>query len=287
VAELCNTLSTRVMQELIEPLCVSALNTTADQASAQVFLRVLQDALFGLRGGSDLLLPRVDLTTLFPAAAVRWLQNHGTPVHTGQRVTTLRWQSPGWQLNDQEFDRVIWATSASNAAAVLETTAQTAPDSIACQLHQWVNVARALQFEAITTVYSWGRGVRLTHPMLALRTTPAAPAQFVFDRGQLGGPPGLLAFVVSASQGDKETLQTAVLRQAQQELGLSPLQPIQTVVEKRATFQCTPALIRPPPQIAPGLWAAGDYVAGPYPATLEGAVRSGWSAGSHLSSESP
>jgi hypothetical protein len=45
-------------------------------------------------------------------------------------------------------------------------------------------------------------------------------------------------------------------------------------VEKRATFACTPGLQRPALAIAPGLWACGDYVEGPYPATLEGAVRS-------------
>nr|MBP7665902.1 FAD-dependent oxidoreductase [Burkholderiaceae bacterium] len=48
--------------------------------------------------------------------------------------------------------------------------------------------------------------------------------------------------------------------------------------ERRATFACTPALVRPPMQIAPGLLAAGDHVQGPYPATLEGAVRSGIAA---------
>jgi prepilin-type N-terminal cleavage/methylation domain-containing protein len=47
------------------------------------------------------------------------------------------------------------------------------------------------------------------------------------------------------------------------------------VVERRATFSCTPGLVRPPAHIAPGLWACGDHVRGPYPATLEGAVRSG------------
>ena len=117
---------------------------------------------------------------------------------------------------------------------------------------------------------------------LALRShadqqTPA-PAQFVFDRGQLGGPAGLLAFVVSASSGDRDVLQAQVLEQAKQQLGLN-LQPVQTVVEKRATFACTPGLERPPMQIAPGLLACGDYVAGPYPATLEGAVRAGQAAG--------
>ena len=115
-------------------------------------------------------------------------------------------------------------------------------------------------------------------PVLALR---GAPAQFVFDRGQLDDDPahqGVLAFVISASNGERDDLQSAVLAQAHNELGLASLQPLQTVVERRATFACLPALHRPPAAIAPGLWAAGDHVAGPYPATLEGAVRSGLAA---------
>ncbi|OIQ74728.1 hypothetical protein GALL_436120 [mine drainage metagenome] len=114
--------------------------------------------------------------------------------------------------------------------------------------------------------------------MLALRSTPSMPAQFVFDRGQLGGPQGLLAFVVSASQGERSRLQSQVLEQARVQLRLD-LQPVQTVLEKRATFACTAGLLRPSAQIAPGLLVCGDYVAGPYPATLEGAVRSGLAAG--------
>jgi hydroxysqualene dehydroxylase len=111
-----------------------------------------------------------------------------------------------------------------------------------------------------------------------LHDTPAAPAQFVFDRGQLGGPEGLLAFVVSASHGDSATLTQQVLAQAVSQLNLSGLQAVQTVVEKRATFSCTPGLNRPALRVAAGLLACGDYVDGPYPATLEGAVRSGLAA---------
>ena len=51
-----------------------------------------------------------------------------------------------------------------------------------------------------------------------------------------------------------------------------------SIAERRATFSCTPGLRRPPTAIAPGLAAAGDYVDGPYPATLEGSVRSGLAA---------
>jgi hypothetical protein len=114
--------------------------------------------------------------------------------------------------------------------------------------------------------------------MLALDSGPNAPAQFVFDRGALSADPaqrGILAAVVSASQGDRESISQAVLAQVQTQLGMTGLHIITTVIERRATFSCTPGLVRPPARIAPGLWACGDHVHGPYPATLEGAVRSG------------
>ena len=45
VADLCAPLTPRVRETLIDPLCVSALNTPASRASGQVFLRVLKDSL--------------------------------------------------------------------------------------------------------------------------------------------------------------------------------------------------------------------------------------------------
>ena len=117
--------------------------------------------------------------------------------------------------------------------------------------------------------------------MLALHASASHPAQFVFDRGQLGGPAGLLAFVVSASREDRETLQARVIDQAHAQLaalGVGRVRPLQTIVEKRATFACTPGLVRPPMAVAPGLMACGDHVEGPYPATLEGAVLSAQAA---------
>ncbi|OYQ40120.1 desaturase [Rhodoferax sp. TH121] len=283
VADLCRTLTPTVLATMIDPLCVSALNTPADRASGQVFLTVLRDSLFGGRGSSNLLLPRADLGALFPQAAATWLQAQGGMVHLGTRVDAITPQGAGWLVNGQPFDAIFWATSSSNAASALMESAQAAPETIATPMQAWATTAHALQFEAIATVYAHAAGARLSQPMLALRSDAANPAQFVFDRGQLGGPLGLLAFVVSASEGDRDTLQARVLAQAQAQLGLA-LTPLQTVVEKRATFACTPGLVRPGTAIAPGLWACGDYVVGPYPATLEGAVRSGVAVAQALSS---
>jgi squalene-associated FAD-dependent desaturase len=277
VAQLCQRLTPRVITELIEPLCVSALNTPAAEASAQVFLRVLHDALFSVSGGSRLLLPKVDLSRLFPNAAAAWLAQHGVGIRLGQRVQTVLQQDNHWVVESESFDAVILATSSSDVARLLASYAQAASQADVARIQPWLTTCQSLQFQPIATVYAWGQGVGLTQPMLSLSSGEAHPAQFVFDRGQLDGSNGLLAFVVSAAQGDRATLEAQVLAQAQTQLGLS-LQGVKTVVEKRATFACSPGLQRPPAKVLPGLIACGDYIAGPYPATLEGAVRSGVNA---------
>ena len=284
VADLCTGLPARLFTQFIEPLCVAALNTPAHQASGQVFLRVLQDSLFSGRGGSNLLLPRVDLGAVFPEAAARWLRARGAIVRTGARVqSVVATAHGGWSVDGTGFDAVILATPSAEAARLVSQCAQSAPFTMTVALCDWAACAQALRFEAITTVYAQGTpgpdGHTLRAPMLALRNHATHPAQFVFDRGQLGGRAGLLAFVVSASQGERGHTEQQVLQQAHTELGLSGLRVVQTVVEKRATFACTTALQRPGAQLAPGLWACGDYIDGPYPATLEGAVRSGTAAG--------
>ena len=284
VAQLCAALTPRMMAEFIDPLCVSALNTPAREASGQVFLRVLQDSLFSGRGGSNLLLPRTDLGALFPEAAARWLQQQGGQAMTGQRVQRLqplpggRWQAvcagsgPDAAAPPEAFDHITLACPSWEASRLVQGLANLPGLADA---RRWSAAASALRFEAITTVYAHASGARLPRPMLALRHTADRPAQFVFDRGPLNGQQGLLAFVVSASDGDRARLEQQVLQQAATQLALPGLQAVQTVVEKRATFACIPGLQRPDLQVLPGLSACGDYVQGPYPATLEGAVRSG------------
>lgn len=264
VAELCAGLPADVKRDLIEPLCVAALNTPAPQASAQVFLRVLKDALFSGAGSADLLLPRRPLSELLAGPATAWL---GERLRLGRRVQSIQ---PGWRVDGEAFDAVVLACTSVEAARL---TADLAPT--------WSATASRLGFEPIITVYLSSPGSALPAPMLALREGPQAPAQFVFDHGQLGGAPGRFAFVVSGAAPwvARGGCAEAVLAQAGRELGWATPPVIDKVLtEKRATFACRPRLARPPAQIAAGLFAAGDYIAGPYPATLEGAVRSGLAA---------
>ncbi len=286
VAALCARLPPRVMAGFIEPLCVSALNTPVAEASARVFLRVLHDGLFAASGGSRLLLPRIDLSALFPQAAARWLAEHRATVLPGRHIEALRWRAPHWQVGEEAFDHVILATAAPAAMRVLARSAALGPGAPADALLDWCRTGARLQHQAITTVYAQAAAppARWRAPMLALRASAAEPAQFVFDHDAITRPgqaTGLLAFVISTSRGERAQLEAAVIAQARRQLGLG-VRPLLSVIEKRATFACTPGLQRPARTIAPGLSACGDYIDGPYPATLEGAVRSGLGAAEAL-----
>jgi hydroxysqualene dehydroxylase len=289
VRELCRHVSPRVMQMLIEPLCVSALNTPAHRASGQVFLRIMHDSLFssteGDMGSSNLLLPTADLGTLFPQAAASWLAQRGCEVRLGHRLTQINSLSnsehqayilPGRDADlTEKYDAIVLAVPPAEAARIAKLSGHAA----------WAQAADALQHEAITTVYAYAKDAKLPCPMMALRNSETEPAQFVFDRGALSNQSvhtGLLAFVVSASQGDAATIEHQVIQQGRKQLGIANLQALKTITDKRATFACTPALQRPAAQISKGIIACGDYVDGPYPSTLEGAVRSGMAAAQKL-----
>lgn len=278
VADICRSLPLRLQRELIEPLCVAAMNTPMNLASGQVFLRVLHDALFGDPGAADLLIPKVPLSALLPDPALRWLAQAGARYRLGHRVMALQSsgpdQAPGWQLDGEAFDAVVLACSAVEAARLTQRLNPV-----------WSAQTAALRHEPIITVWLHDPKLRLSQPMVALATGPLAPAQFVFDLGQLGLAQQTLAFVVSGAgpwveEGLTSTAE-AVIAQARQQFpgAFAQAQPLRHVaVERRATFACTPGLQRPPMRIAPGLLAAGDYTEGPYPATLEAAVRSGLAA---------
>lgn len=279
VAALCAGMSRSLLDEFIEPLCVAALNTTAGSASAAVFLKVLSDGLFGGAGASDLLLPRVPLAELLPKPARQHLERNGAKVHTACGVSALHRTAEGaWRVQDSVVDRVIVATSAPQARGLV------APFD-----PEWASQAAGLSFEPIVTTWVHSPGSRLAAPMIRLDTEPAGPAQFLFDLGAMGHAwKEGFAFVSSAASPwlteGIAGLERALMNQARGTRGLTwatPPRVVRSVAERRATFRCTAGLLRPRGWAAGshgGLWIAGDYVAGPYPSTLEGAVRSGLAA---------
>jgi len=248
----------RVCRFLWEPLCLAALNTPVAIASAQVFLNVLRDSLAADREASDLLLPATDFSALFPEPAARFIEAHGGKVHRSTRIESLE------ELGD--FKHKVVAVAPYHLAALV-------PELAMNVCFDWQPIATCHLAYSATTL--------LPFPMIGLTD---GYAQWVFDRGALCGQPGLLAAVISGTGPWQElghdVLAASIHAQIAALLpGLRPPLRHWVIEEKRATFACTPGLTRPATATGtPNLWLAGDYVAGDYPATLEGAVRSGVAA---------
>ena len=294
-----------LVRQLWDPLVVSAMNTPPELASAQVFLRVLRDSLGRAPAASDFVLAGQDLGALFVDPALAWLDAQGCPIRLrtpvreirvgrlggmsgGPETRTappggvgylLRTGSAGQDERTLEARHVILACPPPTSARLL---ANIAPASFLAPLN-------GFGWRPITTAYV---GWRATNPDLPARL-PAVfslvgdqgepgPAHWFFDRGEQAGW-RLGAMVISdseAAQAEGEAaFQVALQRQLSELMKLPPAEHMVLIHEKRATFACTDDRPTVPPGYLlpqlPGVVLAGDYSYGGYPATLEGAVRSG------------
>ncbi len=204
------------------------------------------------RENTDLLLPRVAFGQLLPEPAARWLTAHGTKLKLGQRITHMKNDKNGIEIAGDIFSAAILATAPQHAT-------QLCPE-----------LPMSFDFEPIATVYlQFGPKITLAFPLLNLL---GKHGQWVVDRSN-----GLLACVLSG-HGEWEALSDERLAASlEAELAFSEKTVWHKVIrEKRATFSAQPALLRPDCATSnPRLFLAGDYTWADYPATLEGAVRSG------------
>jgi len=244
----------RIGHYVWKPLCVSALNTLPESASANVFLAALRDTLAGESEASDLILPRVDLSRLFPEPAAAWLQSQGGEVRCESTV------------------RDLGALRAGHEAVIVAV----GPHQLKTLLPQ---LDLQFDYQPITTCYlQYDAKTRLPLPMLGLA---GGVVQWVFDRGRLTGEKGRLAAVISAQGDHRQMTQDELARACHRELAaalgdLPEPQWTRVIVEKRATIAVTPGLRRPGVDTPlPGVFLAGDYTDPEYPPTLEAAARSG------------
>ncbi|TFW27061.1 hydroxysqualene dehydroxylase HpnE [Duganella callida] len=288
----------RLIKLMWRPLCLAALNTPPERASARIFLNVLRDSLGARRRASDMLLPRTDLSALLPQAAAAYVESRGGAVRSGAKVQAIRnIEGRVWQLDisgsavggtwSTYFGGVVVATGSSQAATLLHDIPDRDTAAVCAGL-------TAFAPEAITTVYlQYDAAMRLALPFYALVDDPDNHqyGQFVFDRGQLDDrQAGLLAVVISASGPVAAQPQELLAEAVAVQLAVVFQNPdfgrprwFKVITEKRATYACVPDLVRPGNDTGlPGLVLAGDYTAGDYPATLESAVRSGVTAASLL-----
>ncbi|MCW8900246.1 MAG: hydroxysqualene dehydroxylase HpnE [Gammaproteobacteria bacterium] len=273
-----------LIYQLWEPLVLSTMNTPISEASANVFMRVFKDAFTNKRKDSELLIPTVGLSQLFPDAAINYIKEHGGQVHLKSRVESIE------IIENQVTTVTTKIDEQKNSINTSNVIIATAPQNLKKLINNYValkninhNIGQ-FNYEPIVTVYlHYPKGTQLSQPMIGLSSTTS---QWVFDRGIFCQQDGLFSIVISAS-GDHMLMDDDTLTQKVHEeiAGLFENKPALmnsfVVREKRATFTCKVNIndIRPANKTdVDGLYLAGDYTNTHYPATLEGAVRSGIAA---------
>lgn len=286
VAALLAPLPDRVRTQLWEPLCLAALNTPPALASAQVFANVLRAAFAGTGSDADFVLPAVDLSTLFPDAAADFVRARGGAIETG-RIARVAGTEASIVIGETTTPvaATIVAVGPHRLAAAMTSEALARTPALAATVRR----VQDLTYEPLVTVWlGYAERVALPYPIARLDD---APGQWVVERSDvLAAAPGaphmaqLLAVVISASDGNgsiaRSDLACAVDAQLRRlRPGLPDLVWSWTVVEKRATYACTPTRPIPAaPRLAAGIYLAGDYAYPEFPATIEAAVRSGIAA---------
>lgn len=175
--------------------------------------------------------------------------------------------------------QVVLAVPPAVAAGLLAPAARSEAERRA------VEALAGFRYESIATVYlAWPASAVPALPgWIMLEEEPQAQAfgQWLFDRGVQQGR--RIAAVVVSARGraagiEAPALARGIALQVSRQLRLPPPADWRAVTDKRATFLCLPDRPRPDPGAFGDLRLAGDHAWPDYPATLEGAVRSGVAA---------
>ena len=261
---------------------VATLNAVAEQASLSLAATVFQLGLLTDRSAGDLGWSSVPLQRLHAEPAAAALDAAGAVVRTGTRADALVAHEQRWAVqvrNGGEIlaDRVVLALPPRETERLLPPDALPLPEG-------WSHALGAVPIVNVHIVYD--RRV-LDRPFVA---GLGSPVQWAFDRtAQVGLAAGQCLGVSLSAADDLVDLPVARLRDLVAP-ALSQLLPrardariidVFVTREREATFRPRPGsrALRPGPVTRrPGLLVAGAWTDTGWPATMEGAVRSGEAA---------
>jgi len=258
-------------ERLWRPLLTSALNTDPRESSAALTAALLRETLAAGGRACHPLFAAHGLAKSFIDPAVAFLAARGSPVRFGDRLRAIRFE--GKRAVALDFDR------SEQELGLDDSVILSAPPWIAKDLLP--ELMAPDEFRAILNVH------------FHVAPPPGQPAILGVVNAEIEW---LFAFPdrlsVTISNADRlidrprEMLAAEIWREAALLTGLgSDLPPWQIVKEKRATFAATPAQNAKRPDARTqwtNLVLAGDWVQNGLPATIEGAVRSGYEAASIL-----
>ncbi|EAQ81152.1 hydroxysqualene dehydroxylase HpnE [Blastopirellula marina] len=277
--------SADVIRRFWEIILVSALGDSIEKTSVAAARKVMIDGFLAHHHAADLHLPAAPLGQIYEEGIARSLFDRGVRIEMESPVDEVFRKSVGGgfsvSVKDEatlQFENVVLAIPGRRVKAVLSPRLfEKVPD-----------LARVDQINhaPITSVHLWFEKpiTDLPHAVLLDRTS-----QWLFAHGAATSPhDGQSAayyyqVVISASHdlpsGDQAAIIAAVTRELAElwPIAASPLF-ARVLTQKAAVFSAVPGLeaIRPP-QSTPvtGLFLAGDWTKTGWPATMEGAIRSG------------
>jgi squalene-associated FAD-dependent desaturase len=264
----------------------SALNETVDRVGLRYARKVFRDGFVTHRDGFTVEVPTVPLGRLYGDQLQGWLTRHGVEVrlNAGVRGLTVRPSAEppnitSVTLRDGSTVSADWYV----LAVPFDRVADLLPGPLAAD--PYFAAATQLAPSPITSVHLWLDRPTLTLPHVVLID---CLGQWVFDRGEVAPGEHYLQVVVSAARSLRGLGRDEIRRQVVAELGrlfpaISGAKVVRAkvVTEHTATFSAVPGVDRHrPPQASPvaNLMVAGDWTATGWPATMEGAVRSGFRA---------
>jgi squalene-associated FAD-dependent desaturase len=274
----------------------SALNETPERIGLRYARKVFLDGFLRHPRGFEVELPLVPLGRLYGAELENWLARHEVGLHLGCSVRGLDCQDGqvGQVLLRQPLEpggplelRADWYI----AAVPFERLLDLLPAEV-IEAQPYFSNLRRLETSPITSVHLW-----LDRPVTALPHVVLVDCvgQWLFNRGETENGEHYLQVVVSAARQFRGLGHDEVRRRIVAELGrlfprLVPeaVRRARVVTEHAATFSAVPGVDRwRPRQVSPlrNLFVAGDWTATGWPATMEGAVRSGYLAAEALLEE--
>jgi squalene-associated FAD-dependent desaturase len=271
---------------------VSALSETLDRVDVGAARKVFVDGFLAHREGWKVGIPRAPLGELYGDRLTDWLAAHGVAVRLLTAVRRIvRADADGCEL--ELADGTVLAARDVVLAVPHHRVPALLPDALRTHL-QLARVER-LETAPISSVHLWldRPAIDLPHAVLIERLS-----QWVFNRTALAATAvensaaWYYQVVISASRNVAGRPQANVIDEVQQELGAiwpgvreARRLHARMVTEHRAVFSPLPGSdeFRPPQQSpAPALQLAGDWTRTGWPATMEGAVRSGYLAAENI-----
>jgi squalene-associated FAD-dependent desaturase len=260
-----------LFHRLIEPLAVAALNTPADQGSARLFWAVIAQSL-ALGGAQCIpLFPIEGLSESFVDPAVQWMTARGIVPRTGCRIAGIE--------TSQDRVTALVGPDGNHPVAPGEAVVLAVPAPVAATLLPGLETPDA--HEAILNLHFKAEAERGEAGFIGLI---GGLAEWIFVKR------GIVSVTISAAnrllERSGEELAATVWREVCRALAIvTPLPQWRLIREKRATFSATPMqqLRRSSAtNHLQNLILAGDWTDTGLPATIEGAIRSGFVAAQQL-----